>query len=535
MRLVAFLACFVLAIAVRVPAADGSGAGPAAPKLIPAFPNYALVIPAEAAARENPILPEDPEIPFSWDQFVVTREGISFLRQIGAFDPGLQPSQVSLLPNSPVNVTVNGFESSTNLISITARPKTGGTLEVLPFKVAARGINSTGTWNLTVDIRNENTRVRGTPFLTRSPGDIIKPGQIVRYTWSFTGRGEKRPKSEAEFVGRTGPATGLRQSTITEVLSIRVQPIVLGHYLLTVTPRDVRGEPPRGSTSNGQVFRCAFGSDNLAPVADGMAADTFTPQVSQTITLSPVVVDPETGTSSFANQNFDFGDGTSALGVSGPVQHAYAAPGIYRVICTVADDQGLTATAEENVIVGATAPEKFKFSALKQIRPEESGIGVAEGDNITATFTGIGAKPGDRIVFVYNRNRFGRLFESDASDTADIILKPGGFQGATKLARNVTVTAGANSITFTASRATLDRTGDPRFGRSDFKGIFKNQRIAIAVIPADGSAPRVSAYTGNVQIKVKGGDANRLNYVPEESLKVTNTTKEPDPRKQEIP
>ena len=56
------------------------------------------------------------------------------------------------------------------------------------------------------------------------------------------------------------------QTKITEVLAIKVQPFVLGHYLMYVTPRDVIGEPARGTQSNGLVFRCAFGSENLPPL-----------------------------------------------------------------------------------------------------------------------------------------------------------------------------------------------------------------------------------------------------------------------------
>ena len=69
-------------------------------------------------------------------------------------------------------------------------------------------------------------------------------------------------------------APGGREPRITQVLGVKVQPMVLGHHLMLVTPRDVAGEPPRGSNSNGVVFRCAFGSDNLPPVTDGVLADT---------------------------------------------------------------------------------------------------------------------------------------------------------------------------------------------------------------------------------------------------------------------
>src|SRR5262249_17873712 len=156
-------------------------------------------------------------------------------------------------------------------------------------------------------------------------------------------------------------ATGLFQSTITGVLAVKARPVVLGYYLMTVTPRDVRGEPPRGGTSNGRVIRCAFGSANLAPVTDGFSADSFTPDVGQTVTVQPNIVDPETGNSVFSNESFDFGDGTTATGITGPTTHAYSAPGIYTLSCTVADDQGATATAFDNIVVGGTPVQKIGF------------------------------------------------------------------------------------------------------------------------------------------------------------------------------
>ena len=298
----------------------------------------------------------------------------------------------------------------------------------------ARNLKNPALFNAIFDIRDENSRLRGQPGLNRSPGEFIKPGQIVRYRWTQTGLGEKRPKCEAEFTGRTGPATGLRASKVTEVLAIKVQPFVLGHYLLHVTPRDVIGEPARGTQSNGQVFRCAFGSENLPPATDGMKADTFTPATGQAITLAPFAIDPETGQDTYENQTYDFGDGTVASGVSGSTQHAYAQPGIYRVRCTVVDAAGLASTAEDNVVVGAQAIPIMPVTVRKEIVPEEGGWGALETDTLKATFKTAVARPGDRIVFAYNRNRFGRMSASDGSDT-DIVLKAGGGSPAAPCAR----------------------------------------------------------------------------------------------------
>ncbi|MCY3023436.1 MAG: PKD domain-containing protein [Planctomycetota bacterium] len=518
-------------------AASESGEAESA-ALQPSFPNHALaVLPpdAQAAPRAGPAGPVDTELPFSWTQVVVTRAGATNIRVIDAFDPGFEGVLVNVLPYTPQNVRVDYYDGQTRAQEVTVLAGTAGLTETFSFQVTAGNLTNPDVYSLIYDIRTLNSRIRGTPYLTMSPGDFVKPGQIVRYTWTQTGRNERRPKAEAEFVGRTGTAKGLTSSTITEVLAVKVQPFVLGHYLLTVTPRDVRGEPPRGSTSNGRVFRCAFGSDNLPPATDGFVADTFTPDVGQVITLRPMAIDPETGRALFDNQTYDFGDGTVVSGISGATTHAYTQPGIYRVRCTATDDQGLAATAEDNVIAGATSVPQMPFSFVKQITPEEAGIGELEADSFSMTFKNAGAKAGDRIVFCFNRNYFGRLHAADGDDT-DIVLKAGGgFTGATALARNVSVQASGGNVSISVSGAHLDRTGDPRFGRADLKGIFKNQRLAVCVVPADGSTPHVLLYTGNVDVRVKGGQANRLSFVPEQSVTGKSTLKEPNPKRQEIP
>jgi PKD repeat protein len=565
-----------LALALLLPALAQAGEITTAQgvRLRPSFPNYALTpIPAEPIARESdhgrdargtesehgrdaratgsvhgrdargtnsldrdsPTGPVDTEIPFSWDQTVVLHEGASMAYILGGFDPGFQPVQFNLLPTAPVDINITSFEGNYGVLQATARAGTGGLIETFPFQVTARGIMNDTAFNLIFDIRLLHTRVRGVPRLGRTPGDFIRPGQMVRYVWTQTGRSEKRPKVEAVFVGRTGPAKGLSLSVITEVLALKVQPMVLGHYLMTVVPRDVRGEPPRGSTSNGQVFRCAFGSEDLPPVTDGFAADTFTPATGQAVTMQPAAVDPQTGRTVFDNQIYDFGDGSATSNANGEVAHAYSLPGIYRVSCTVMGDSGLTATAEDNVIVGAQAVPKLPVKYLKYITPDEAGTGAVGQDKVTVTFPGASAGSGDRIVFCFNRNRFGRLNASEGDD-ADIVLSPGGgFSGSTKLAKNVTVKGGGKKLSITVSGAELDRTGDPRLGRADPKGIFKNQRIAVCVVPANGSTPRVLLYTGNVTLKVKAGRFLQGNVVSEDSVSGASTTKEPDPRKQELP
>ena len=54
------------------------------------------------------------------------------------------------------------------------------------------------------------------------------------------------------------------------------------------------------------------------------------------------------------------------------------------------------------------------------------------------------------------------------------------------------------------------------------------------MIPADGSTPRTYLYTGNLDVRLKNGEANRSIFVLEERINAKSTTKAPDPRKQEI-
>jgi hypothetical protein len=521
-------------ISAALCAADAAPAESKAPELQPSFPNHALIVTPQQMASREASAAVDPGLPFSWDQTYVVREGDEQLRNIDGFDPDYQPYQLIIPPIQPQFINIIETDPNLHAFAFTARANSGGNTELIPFQITARNVTNPVFNNLIIDIRKQNTRIRGTPRLVRSPGDFIRPGQIVRYAWTRTGAGERRPKVEAQFVGKTGPATGLSSSKITEVLAIKFQPFVLGHYLMTVTPRDLLGEPPRGSQSNGQVFRCAFGNVNLPPTTDGMIADSFTPAVNQVITVRPFAIDPETGQDLFTNQTYDFGDGTVLTGIDGAVTHAYSQAGIYRLRCTVVDAEGLAATAEDNVIVGATLIPKLSFNAKKSIVPEEAGTGEHDIDQLKVSFRGASANPGDRIVFAYNRNRFGRMNASDTG-TEDIVLGNGrGFEGRLENARKMTVKGSRNSVAIELSGADFDRTGDPRFGRSDAKGVFKNQRIAVAVVPADGSEAKVFLYSGNVQIRVLGGLPGRVTFAPENAVRVKNTQKEPDPNKQEI-
>ena len=524
-------------------AAALSGFNILAADLHPSFPNHALVVaptPVTAAADRR-VAPDaaDVDTPFTWDQTAVVFEGQTTDRVFRGFDPLFQPVTVNVLAATPTHLRVTGFDGNLGVQSVKVLANQGGTSETFQFQIASRGLTS-GIGNYIYDIRALNTKVRSQPATTRSAGSFIQPGQIVKFTWTPTTQ-EKFANCEALLTGRTGMAKTLNisSSVITRVLATKVQPVVLGHYLMLVTPREVRGQPPLGSDGNGVVFRCVFGTNNLPPVTDGFLADTFTPLANQVVTLQPNATDPETGQTTFTNETFDFGDGSTTTGVNGATTHAYARPGLYRVQSTVADDQGLTATAADTLVVGSTSVPTIVCKYTKEIPPSEAGDGLNNADSISATFkdpSGLSAKPGDRIVFAFNRNHFEYVAKnpSDSTDTLPIVLGPGrSFTGTTVAGAHVSVAASGASIMLTINAAQFDRTGDPRLGRCDLKGIFKNQRIALSVIPADGSTPRVMLYTGNLQGIVKNGQSGHLIFIPETHIVGISTTMQPNPRLQE--
>jgi hypothetical protein len=146
-------------------------------------------------------------------------------------------------------------------------------------------------------------------------------------------------------------------------------------------------------------------------------------------------------------------------------------------------------------------------------------------------------------VFVYNRNQYGRYTKalSDSDPETDIVLSNARtfskkvqhtVNGVTNTAL-VNVAASGNSVSIRIANAQFDRTGDPRLGRCELKGVFKNQRIALCIIPPDPTQARVLLYTGNIQARVKGGQSARFIYIPEEKVTGSATTKEPNPKTQE--
>ena len=219
--------------------------------------------------------------------------------------------------------------------------------------------------------------------------------------------------------------------------------------------------------------------------------------------------------------------------MTGATTHSYALPGIYRVRCTVTDSNNLSAVAEDSVLVGATAIAKMPFKFSKQIPPQEAGTGELGIDSFQGAFIDPSKRKfqkGDRLVFLYNRNQFGRNYVSDNADDTDIILNGGlAFKGATRIAKGVKVQASANVVSIAVVLASLDRTGDPRLGRCELNGIFNDQRIAVAVTPADGSTPHVLLYTGNMSVKVRGGAYSDGFYIPEVFCTGNSTVRIPAP------
>ena len=257
-----------------------------------------------------------------------------------------------------------GFDGNEGLQSVQIFAKEGGNSEVFQFQVTSRGLTS-DTANFTYDIRTANSKIRVMPATARSAGDFIKPGQIVKYTWTATTQ-ERFANCEALLTGRTGQAKGLSNSVITRVLGTKTIPMVLGHYLMQVTPRDVRGPAASGHAGQRGWSSAASSARTICRLSPTDSPPILSRRVSiRTVTLQPNATDPETGQTFFSNEFFDFGDGTTAAGISGSTTHAYTAPGVYRLKCTVADNLNAESTAQDTIVVGATVLPRLPFTYIK--------------------------------------------------------------------------------------------------------------------------------------------------------------------------
>lgn len=460
--------------------------------------------------------------PFSWDQTMVLREGGTYARRIDGYDPQYNRVGVEVDVKTFQLLSVGSYDKERGWLFLQAPGKGGGKSETATFQVFAGGVTASESQLLTCIVKRGNEVVRATPFLMRSAGDAVAPGRIVHFQWTRAGTNEVAPKWEALLRGRSGAADGLRETRYTDLRGLKVRPAVLGYHILTVTPRDAADEPPRGSMSNGHVFLCAWGNENLPPITDGLLADDFTPAVGQIVAMRPSVVDPETGRSVFTSADWDFGDGAAVNGIDGATSHAFSAPGIYRVRCTVADEYGASATAEDNFIVGTVIKTtSVALNLTKQVRVEEGGVGEPDKDRVSVRWPGVSAGEGDRILFAFNRNRWGRSHASDG-DGPDIVLNAAGrYDGKLGRLGAVSVAASGGGLHVNISGVSLDRTGDPRLGGVEKKGAFDGQRLALCVIPADGSTARVFLFDGKIRVRVKGGQSETGRYIPEQIVRGT--------------
>jgi hypothetical protein len=340
----------------------------------------------------------------------------------------------------------------------------------------------------------------------------------------------------------------------TTLQAFRFRPLVLGHYVGLVTPWDTE-EPPleqrAGSTSNGAIVNCGFGSENLAPVTDGLLASSFTPSVGELLTgIAPNATDPETAldhTTGFSGSTIDFGDGTASTVFDGTTSHTYAEPGIYRAKCAIRDvpvpnapnpdiPPGPDGLAEDLFIVGATAASapgkgagsiRVACTLKKSIPPSEGGEGEPNTDKLKMVWAGVTAEAGDRLVFSLNRNRFGRM-HTDADpaegEIDDRIILDGRrrWSGVTPIAAQVTVAATRAGVKISVSGANLDRTADPRFGGAERNGEADGQRIALCVIPAAYPSEPIKTYlmrpSDPLKYRVRGGSYGGRGYDPEISI-----------------
>ncbi|MCK6471040.1 MAG: hypothetical protein L6R28_04770 [Planctomycetes bacterium] len=517
--------------------------------------------------------------PFSWSQRFVIREGSSVSIGIQSFDPGGNlPRVVRPLPTvfedftlDPFNfdfgsnVTVLNWEKTINLLQVAvpfgAVPFGSPNFEdSQAFKVHVSGVSDEVITNrVIIDARpvTDPEKLEPRPAMLRSGGFIVRPGDIVRYRWSRR-TGWKTPEWQFELTGKTLTAAtlGADQEQLTDS-SVKIRPVLLGHYLAQVRPwnstRDAFSQQ-RGSDSNAAVFLCAFGSENLAPVADNLSADGFTvnedkfPALGGTVTgITPVATDPETGSTVGAGltpSSINFGDGTGDLAMGGTsIDHTFNEAGIFRAVCTIPDiastDPVLAAgpdgTADDIFVVGATevnakgkgsTDPSVTFKARKEVVFDEGGEGVVDKDTLTMVWKGTGyvPQPGDRIVCCFNRNRFGQMHTESGGD--DIILGPKNtFKGVLSNALSATVAANTKQLKITIMQSNFDRTADPRLGGVQLKGDFPAQFVAVAIVPADYPSSGVLVFRMRdedlLRVTVKGGKTTGFNFEPE----ITVTTK----------
>jgi PKD repeat protein len=178
-------------------------------------------------------------------------------------------------------------------------------------------------------------------------------GRIVKYSWNF------------------GDGTTATGSTATHAYGDN------GEYTVTLTVTDNEGAT-NSKTSTITVI-------NMQPVA----AFTSAPETANTnIEFSFDASESYDLDGTIVSYMWDFGDGTTATGVS--VSHAYTEDGTYTVTLTVTDDDDATATATETKSV-PNLPPVASFTDSAEI--------VSTGDNIQ--FDGSGSYDNDGTIVSY--------------------------------------------------------------------------------------------------------------------------------------
>jgi PKD repeat protein/uncharacterized protein YraI len=92
-------------------------------------------------------------------------------------------------------------------------------------------------------------------------------------------------------------------------------------------------------------------------------------------------------TNPIVSYEWNLGDGSTANAVT--INHAYSTPGVYNVILTLTDDQGLQGTANHQIQVSEAPPEPSEPPTAVINAPAQAGVGQE------VTFDGSGSQPGD--------------------------------------------------------------------------------------------------------------------------------------------
>ena len=155
------------------------------------------------------------------------------------------------------------------------------------------------------------------------------PRQIVKYDWQFgTGRS----------------ATGMIVSKTYDTP---------GDYNVTLTVTDDAGNVAVASQT------VTVGTSSPGGLT---AAFTFSPTQPAVNVAVNFNASTSTGGATIASYKWDFGDGSATTTANPTVAHTFTANGSFVVTLTVKDSNGLTATTNQTVTVGAGATSSFTFS-----------------------------------------------------------------------------------------------------------------------------------------------------------------------------